>query len=147
MSVKFYGRVVRIGGIATAISNQIKLINFKGVKRVNVKFDPFDEKADIARNYLFYISSPKINETNPNCVIKTDVICNRERPTISFQLIPQVQEAAKIKTVKIELENLSMLELLTATNQHISALAPKETVSSSLKTKSEKKRASGGRRK
>lgn len=105
---------------------------------------------------MFYISSPKINATNPNCVIKTDIVCNRERPSITFQFIPQVQgknkdlftslnlkfllvEAEKLKTVKIEVENLSILELLKITNEHITARAPKEEAVSSLKTKSEKK--------
>lgn len=49
MSIKFSGTFSRSGGILAAITKQIKLINFKGVKRVTVKFDPFHEKAQTAR--------------------------------------------------------------------------------------------------
>lgn len=58
-----------------------------------------------------------------------------------------ILEAAKLKTVKIEAENLSLLELLRITNEEITKRAPKEEPVSSLKTKSEKKSAAGGKRK
>lgn len=56
-------------------------------------------------------------------------------------------ESAKLKTVKIDSENLSLLELLQVTNQHVTALAPKEDPVNTLKTKSEKKSAAGGKKK
>lgn len=56
-------------------------------------------------------------------------------------------EAEKIKTVHIDAKNLSVLELLQVTNEHITTRAPKEDPVSSIKTKSEKKGASGGKRK
>lgn len=49
MSVPFAGTLTRSGGIFAAVAKQIKMINFKGVKRVTVKFDPFDEQAHTAR--------------------------------------------------------------------------------------------------
>lgn len=43
------------------------------------------------RNFLSYLSQPKILGTNPKCTIKTHVVCNRENPTIVFDLISEVQ--------------------------------------------------------
>jgi hypothetical protein len=43
MSIKFSGVFSRSGGIYAAISKQIRLMNFRGVKRCIVRFDPFDE--------------------------------------------------------------------------------------------------------
>jgi hypothetical protein len=101
-------------------------------------------------------------------VCKTEVVCNRENPTITFQFTPTVQgeldqqlcrrkkstdrifvllEAEKVKTVKIDAKNLSVLELLQVTNEHISTRAPKEEPVSTIKTKSEKKGAAGAKRK
>jgi hypothetical protein len=48
--------------------------------------------------------------------------------------------------VKINAENLSLLELLTVTNEQITKRAPKEEPVSSIKTKSEKKSAAGSKR-
>lgn len=49
MSIKASGTLTRSGGVLSAITKQIKLINFKGVNRVTVKFDPFHEKANTTR--------------------------------------------------------------------------------------------------
>lgn len=50
-------------------------------------------------------------------------------------------EKEQVKTVKINAENLTILDLLTVTNQQVSSRAPKEEPVSTLKTKSEKKGA------
>lgn len=55
-------------------------------------------------------------------------------------------EATKLKTIKIEADNLTFLELLQVTNQQVTARAPKDEPVSILKTKSEKKSAGGVRR-
>lgn len=52
-----------------------------------------------------------------------------------------------MKTLKIEADNLSVLELLKITNDHITSIAPLEEKVSTLKTKSEKKGAASGKRK
>jgi hypothetical protein len=49
MSVPFSGVFTRSGGVMAAVAKQIKLLNFRAVKRVTVKFDPFHEKAHITR--------------------------------------------------------------------------------------------------
>jgi hypothetical protein len=56
-----------------------------------------------------------------------------------------ILETEKLKTIKIEADNLSLLELLRLTNEQITARAPVEEKVSSLKTKSEKKGAAGGK--
>lgn len=49
MSVPFSGVFTRSGGVIAAIAKQVKQINFKGVKKITVKFDPFHEKANETR--------------------------------------------------------------------------------------------------
>ena len=49
MSIKASGTFTRSGGIFAAVAKQIRMINFKGVKRVTVKFDPFDEDSHTVR--------------------------------------------------------------------------------------------------
>lgn len=94
--------------------------------------------------------------------MKTDIVCNRDKPTVTFLLTPTVQgkfssflssasdssflEAEKLKTIKVEADNLSYLELLRVTNEQVTARAPKDEPVKTLKTKSEKKSASGGKR-
>lgn len=38
------------------------------------------------RDFLFYISGPKIRATNPLCSLKTQVVCDRSEPTVTFNL-------------------------------------------------------------
>lgn len=45
MSIKFSGTFSQPGGAVAAIAKQIKALNFRAVKKVTVKFDPFSEKA------------------------------------------------------------------------------------------------------
>lgn len=53
MSIPFSGVFTRSGGVIAAIAKQIKLLNFKGVRRITVKFDPFHEKATPTRLVYF----------------------------------------------------------------------------------------------
>lgn len=49
MSIYYAGTFKGSGGEFAAICKQIRHLNFKGVKRVNVTFDPFHEKAPVMR--------------------------------------------------------------------------------------------------
>lgn len=49
MSIYYSGALKRSGGIVSAISKQVKLINLKGVKRIQITFDPFAENVKSAR--------------------------------------------------------------------------------------------------
>lgn len=119
----------------------------------------------ICRDFLFYLSSPNVTKTNPNCAIKTEIVCNRSPSTVIFSLIPSVQgniihslpkinsfnnqnhpvETSKLKEIKINSDNLNALELLQICNKYVTALAPKDEPVNVIKTKSEKK--AGARRK
>lgn len=49
MSIYYSGTLKRSGGIASAISKQLKQINLKGVKRIEITFDPFAKEVTSAR--------------------------------------------------------------------------------------------------
>ncbi|XP_055598992.1 uncharacterized protein LOC129748403 [Uranotaenia lowii] len=145
MSISFSGTFSRSGGIVSAIGKQLKLVNLKAVQRVTVTFDPFQENAIPTREFLHHLSSPRIVQTNPSCLLKTEVVCDRRPPSIVFQLIPSVQKEANLKKIEFNSANLSTLELLELANKHVTSLAPKDIVTTTVKTKSEKK-ASGTRK-
>nr|XP_040236154.2 uncharacterized protein LOC120957832 isoform X1 [Anopheles coluzzii] len=98
----------------------------------------------ILGEFVHHLSAPKISQTNPTCLLKTEVVCDRRPPSIVFQLIPSVQAEAKLKKIELSSANLSTLELLKLCNKHVSALAPKEIATSVVKTKSEKKAGGAG---
>ncbi|CAH2050564.1 unnamed protein product, partial [Iphiclides podalirius] len=140
MSIPYSGTVRRSGGVVSAIGKQLRAVNLKAAKRITVKFDPFSDNVKHTRNFLHYISSPKIILTNPNCSLKTEVVCDRSEPVIDISIIPSIAETAKVKNVTFKSGNLTCLEILQLLNKHITSLAPAEQVSSSVQTKSEKKK-------
>ncbi|XP_045491477.1 uncharacterized protein LOC123691224 [Colias croceus] len=138
MSIPYSGTFRRSGGVVSAIGKQLRAVNLKAAKRITVKFDPFGENVTHTRNFLHYISSPKILLTNPDCVLKTEVICDRSEPTVDINLLPSIAEKANIKGVTLKSGNLTCLEILQLLNKHISSLAPPEQVVT--QTKLEKKK-------
>ncbi|XP_063616525.1 large ribosomal subunit protein mL53 [Cydia splendana] len=140
MSIPFSGTLRRSGGVVSAIGKQLRAVNLKAAKRITVKFDPFGNNVTETRNFLHYISSPKIAITNPNCALKTDIVCDRSEPTVDIILTPSIAETANYKKVTLKSGNLTCLELLQLLNKHISALAPVEQPVSTIQTKSEKKK-------
>ncbi|XP_049964813.1 39S ribosomal protein L53, mitochondrial [Schistocerca serialis cubense] len=137
MSIYNSGTFTRSSGLISAISKQLRSVTLKPVKKISVKFDPFQENVTETRNFLFHISSPKILSSNTSCVIKTDILCDRSEPNISFFLVNG-------ESVIFKSKNLTALELLQLYNKHITPLAPAEQPASTVKTKSERKAA--GRR-
>ncbi|XP_018788127.1 PREDICTED: 39S ribosomal protein L53, mitochondrial [Bactrocera latifrons] len=144
MSIPFSGALKRSNGIIAAISKQLKSVNLKGVKRITVTFDPFSENVRSTRDFLSLLSTPKIFLTNPSCVIKTDVVCNRQPSEVKFSLIDSAQEKAQVKEVRFLSSNLTTLELLQLLNKHVSTLAPVEEITSKVTTKAEKQKLAGG---
>lgn len=49
MSISYSGTFTRSGGIVAAIGKQMKLVNLKPLKSINIKFDPFHENAQQTR--------------------------------------------------------------------------------------------------
>ena len=44
-----------------------------------------------SREFLFLLSNPRVVATNPKCVVKTDVVCNRQPAEVKFSLIEKAQ--------------------------------------------------------
>ncbi|KRF79463.1 uncharacterized protein mRpL53 isoform X2 [Drosophila virilis] len=97
--------------------------------------------------FLFLLSTPKVSQTNPKCVVKPDIVCDRSPALIKFALIDSAQEKAKVKEIRFNSENLNTLELLQLCNKHVSALAPPEEVANKVLTKAEKQKLGGGGKK
>ncbi|CAD7088326.1 unnamed protein product [Hermetia illucens] len=147
MSIPASGALRRSGGVVSAIGKQVKLINLKAVNRITVTFDPFSENVKSTRDFLFFLSIPRVAQTNPKCLLKTEVVCDRQPSEIKFSLIPPIQEQIKAKEIRFQSDNLTCLELLQLCNKHITALAPKEDVTNVIQTKSEKKTSGGAGKK
>ncbi|XP_034110572.1 39S ribosomal protein L53, mitochondrial [Drosophila albomicans] len=144
MSVPFSGTLRRSGGIVSAIGKQLKSVNLKGVKRITVQFDPFAENVKSTREFLFLLSTPKVSLSNPKCVVKPEIVCDRSPAFIKFSLIDSAQEQAKVKEIRFNSANLNTLELLQLCNQHVSTLAPPEEITNKVLTKAEKQKLGGG---
>nr|AAL28461.1 GM05817p [Drosophila melanogaster] len=144
MSVPFIGALRRSGGIVSAIGKQLKSVNLKGVKRITVQFDPFAENVKSTREFLFLLSTPKVAATNPKCVVKPEIVCDRQPANIKFALIDSAQEQAQVKEIRFNSDNLNTLELLQLCNKHVSSLAPREEITNKVLTKAEKQKLAGG---
>ncbi|CAH0405293.1 unnamed protein product [Chilo suppressalis] len=140
MSIPYSGTVQRSLGVVSAIGKQLKAVNLKPARRITVRFDPFGDNVTHTRNFLHYISSPKISLTNPNCTLKTEVVCDRSEPAIEIKLLPAIAESTKVKTVVLRSGNLTCLEILQLINKHVSSLAPVDQPASTVQTKLEKKK-------
>jgi large subunit ribosomal protein L53 len=133
MSVRFSGTLKRSGGIGSAIAKQLRLLNLKPVKKIEVKFDPFKKNVTETREFLFSLTGTEVLATNLNCKVKTDILCDRSEPSVTFTL--SSNEVIVFKT-----GNLTNLELLRLCNKHITPLASTEEPETvAPKTKSEKK--------
>ncbi|XP_018338183.1 PREDICTED: 39S ribosomal protein L53, mitochondrial [Trachymyrmex septentrionalis] len=117
MSIHFSGTIKRSGGMMSAIVNQIKRVNLAPVNKIDVRFDPFDCQSKHTRDFLYYVSAPKIRATNPQCSLKTEVVCDRSEPTVTFSL--QSGEKVILKTAL-----LTSLNILQLYNKHITSLIP-----------------------
>lgn len=49
MSIYFSGTFKRSSGVISAVQKQLKLVNLKPVKKIQVEFDPFHANAVTAR--------------------------------------------------------------------------------------------------
>uniref|UniRef100_A0A1B0BXI8 Large ribosomal subunit protein mL53 n=1 Tax=Glossina palpalis gambiensis TaxID=67801 RepID=A0A1B0BXI8_9MUSC len=136
MSIYYSGTLTRSSGIVSAIGKELKRVNLKGVKRITVTFDPFAANVKSTREFLFLLSVPRVTQSNPNCLLKTDVVCNRQQPKIKFSLIESAQEHLKVKDIQFLSSNLNTLELLQLCNKYLSVLVPEEEEKLSAVTKS-----------
>ncbi|RWS24494.1 mitochondrial ribosomal protein L53-like protein [Leptotrombidium deliense] len=70
----------------SAIGVNVKKLNFKPVKTIDISFDPFSEGASVVRHISHVFSSLKYRKTNPECIIRTKVVCDRSEPMINVKL-------------------------------------------------------------
>jgi large subunit ribosomal protein L53 len=133
MSIYYSGTFSRSAGAISAIMKQLKMVNLKPVKKINVQFDPFHPNAVTARDFLFHISNPKVVETNLNCVIKPNVVCDRSEPEIKIDLLDS-------GSVTFLANNLTVLEILQQFNKHISSQVKPEEAKPAQVTKLEKQK-------
>jgi len=131
MAVRFSGAIGTSGGEFSAIAKQARVLSLKPVKRIVFKFDPFVKESEHTRNFFFNISRKSIIKTNPGCVFKANVVCDRSTPTVTFNL-------ENGSEVLFKAQNLTALEMFQLYNKHITSLVPKEEPVTVLKTKSEK---------
>ncbi|KAL1123206.1 hypothetical protein AAG570_002293 [Ranatra chinensis] len=127
MSITFSGTLSRSGGVTAAIAKQLKSVNLKPVNKVVFKFDPFHEKVEQTRYFMFHVQTSDVIKTNLSCSFKTEVVCDRSDPVINFSL-------ANGDKVVFKSANLTALEMFKLFNEHISILAPKETITSTPST-------------
>ncbi|KAG5347187.1 RM53 protein, partial [Acromyrmex charruanus] len=116
MSIHFSGAIKRSSAMS-AVVKQIKRINLAPVDKIDVRFDPFDHQSKQTRDFLYYVSAPKIRATNPQCSLKTEVVCDRSEPIVTFSL--QSGEKVILKTAL-----LTSLNILQLYNKHITSLIP-----------------------
>ncbi|XP_017783137.1 PREDICTED: 39S ribosomal protein L53, mitochondrial [Nicrophorus vespilloides] len=134
MSIYYSGTFKRSSGVVSSIVKHLKQVNLKPVKKIQVQFDPFHENAVTARDFLYYISTPKVTNTNLNCIVKPIVVCDRSEPEIKVDL-------SDSSVLKFKANNLTVLEILQLFNKHISSKVPVENISASSQTqKLEKKK-------
>ncbi|XP_050447362.1 uncharacterized protein LOC126849505 [Cataglyphis hispanica] len=117
MSIHFSGCRTRSVGLMSSIIKEIKRVNLTPVKRIDFRFDPFHKQVKQTRDFQFYISAPRVCATNPYCLMKTEIVCDRSEPTITFNL----QSGEKVILKTAFLTSLNILELY---NKHITKLVP-----------------------
>lgn len=117
MSIPYSGVRSASAGLISAIAKQINLLKFNYVNKIVVKFDPFHENVSSTRSALNYISARKLYRENPACELKTNIVCDRSEPTITFHLKTN-------NKVIFKCQHLSVLEILKYCNKHVSSLVP-----------------------
>lgn len=90
------------------------------LRKIIISIPPYLQniiKADKTGSTLNYISARKLYRDNPTCELKTNIVCDRSEPTITFHL------KANNKVI-FKCQHLSVLQILTYCNKHISSLVP-----------------------
>ncbi|XP_023224198.1 39S ribosomal protein L53, mitochondrial-like isoform X2 [Centruroides sculpturatus] len=70
-----------VNPVAKATHTLLKEFHLKGIKRVEVKFDPFHPNVKSIRDFVYYLSAPRIRQSNVKCAFKTSVVNDRSEPT------------------------------------------------------------------
>lgn len=73
-----------VQALRQATGQAVKALHLEPFKRVTVKFDPFHGNATPIRDFLYYVSSTRVRQTNPECALKAEVVCDRSEPTVEL---------------------------------------------------------------
>ncbi|KAJ8881044.1 hypothetical protein PR048_017517 [Dryococelus australis] len=130
----------RSGGLVGAITHQLRTVTLKPLKKIDVTFDPFGENAKDIREFMFFISSPKVRQTNPSCPIRANVVNDRSEPNIVLKLING-------ENLIFRSGNLTTLELFKLLNNYVTPLAPVEEVEAPVATKGSRPKGKGMKKK
>ncbi|XP_042887360.1 39S ribosomal protein L53, mitochondrial-like [Penaeus japonicus] len=117
------GTLSRSAGLVAAIAKQSKILNFKPAKKIEFSFDPLRERVVSARCALSIFNQERVRDTNPNCIVKTTVVCDRSEPTIKITLVSGHK-------ILFKTQNLETLEILKKFNELVSSEAEAEETSS-----------------
>jgi len=123
-----------IGGIGDTWT-QLKIVDFRPLKKLVFQFDPFSPNIGPFRDLIYFLSAARIRDTNPKCLFKTTVVSDRSDP----ELLCSLENGNK---VIFKAKNLSTLEILEQLNKITLPLLPVESSESVPipQTKSQKKR-------
>jgi len=99
---------------------QLSKVNMKPVKKIHYKFDPFHPKPHSIMQVMTHLSSEKIQKSNPKCLWKTEVVCDRSEPTLTLEL--NEGNSLMFKTA-----NLQVLEILSTMNEYVLPHVKEET--------------------
>lgn len=105
--------------VAKATYELLKEFHLKGIKRIEVKFDPFHSSVKSIRDFIFHLSSPRIRQTNIKCVFKTSVVNDRSEPTA----LVTVDSGHKYL---LKTENLTSLEIIQEFYKILTKHSPQE---------------------
>nr|XP_046917971.1 uncharacterized protein LOC124498281 [Dermatophagoides farinae] len=94
-----------------AKQNEIRQLQLKPFKRIHFKFDPFHSQVVSIREFLQHLDRRQVHKTNPKCMIRTEIVCNQQEPTI-------VAHLENGKKILFKTANLTTIELLEYFNQY-----------------------------
>lgn len=153
-----WGLLRKPSGLLYEITEQLKVVDLRPLKRIEYKFDPFHESAKHVRELSYHLSIPKIRDTNYKCVFKTNIVCDRSPPEVNCKLGKDVADLGERecdnllifdflfiengKEIVFKVENLTLLEILEEFNKIVLPLVPppEETTTVVPKTKSQKRK-------
>ncbi|KAH9416208.1 hypothetical protein DERP_000707 [Dermatophagoides pteronyssinus] len=69
-----------------AKQNEIRQLQLKPFKRIHFKFDPFHSQVVSIREFLQHLDRRQVHKTNPKCLIRTEIVCDQQEPTITAHL-------------------------------------------------------------
>lgn len=59
--------------------------SLKNIKKLEAQFDPFHPNAPNVREFWAGVTDKKALKTNPECVVKTQIVSDRSDPLITIQ--------------------------------------------------------------